>query len=159
MKFFLVHDFCKCLLVLCFVSDVFYLLNRQVFVRQSSFLLPAMALPVIPRAVWVVPHAGSKLSRDAGLVLRVQLSVQVMFLVKHECVMYSCFSACTFLISSLYKTPGGGPMCPIESGTTQCKPAIICSPWFINMLYNPWWCSTQTGGFGACCPDVRSTAG
>ena len=62
----------------------------------------------------------------------------------------------------MYRTPGGEPWCPAKPGQPalyQCKPAIRCSPWFIELLYNPWWCTAADGSFGACCPDVYRTTG
>uniref|UniRef100_A0A0P5PNQ9 Chorion peroxidase n=1 Tax=Daphnia magna TaxID=35525 RepID=A0A0P5PNQ9_9CRUS len=62
---------------------------------------------------------------------------------------------------NLYRTPGGEPWCPSagpnKPALFQCKPAIRCSPWFIELLYNPWWCTAADGSFGACCPDVYKT--
>ena len=63
---------------------------------------------------------------------------------------------------SMYRTAGGEPWCPANPGQPalyQCKPAIRCSPWFIELLYNPWWCTAADGSFGACCPDVYRTTG
>ena len=62
------------------------------------------------------------------------------------------------ILYSVYRTPGGDRWCPAkpqERTSYQCKPAIKCSPWFIELLYNPWWCLAGDGSFGACCPDVN----
>jgi len=59
---------------------------------------------------------------------------------------------------NVYKIPGGDRYCPMQSGSMNCKSAIKCSPWFVELLYNPWWCYANDGSFGTCCPDVYSTA-